>query len=66
MQLCLQPIRLASCMYYGHTVNNGRDGGIDWVLSERFGWQLSERLQEIIKGEDYFGELLVRIAQDHA
>jgi O-acetyl-ADP-ribose deacetylase (regulator of RNase III) len=35
------------------------DGGIDWRYSERFGWQLMERLQQVIKGEDYFGELLV-------
>jgi len=35
------------------------DGGIDWIISERFGWQLMERLQEVLKGEDYFGELLI-------
>lgn len=35
-----------------------RDGGIDWVYSARFGWQLMERLQEVIKTE-YYGELLV-------
>lgn len=34
------------------------DGGIDLVYSRRFGWQLMERLQDVIK-DKYAGELLV-------
>jgi len=35
------------------------DGGIDMRFSERFGWQLMERLQVVIKSDEFFGEILV-------
>lgn len=35
------------------------DGGIDLAYSEHFGWDLSERLREMIKSESVRGELLV-------
>lgn len=34
------------------------DGGIDHVYSEHFGWQLEERLQQLLR-RDHFGELPV-------
>ena len=34
------------------------DGGIDYVYSEHFGWDLQESLQQKIR-EDYYGELIV-------
>jgi len=34
------------------------DGGLDYALSERFGWDLQKRLQQTIRDE-YAGELLV-------
>lgn len=34
------------------------DGGIDMVYTRHFGWQLSERLQKVIR-KDYDGEVLV-------
>ncbi|XP_041379261.1 uncharacterized protein LOC121391849 [Gigantopelta aegis] len=34
------------------------DGGIDMAYSRHFGWQMQERLQEVIK-KDHGGELLV-------
>jgi O-acetyl-ADP-ribose deacetylase (regulator of RNase III) len=37
------------------------DGGIDMLYSRRFGWELSERLQEVIRTEHH-GELLVGAA----
>ena len=32
------------------------DGGLDLALSDRFGWDLQERLQEMIR-RDFYGEL---------
>uniref|UniRef100_A0A2C9L7N0 Macro domain-containing protein n=1 Tax=Biomphalaria glabrata TaxID=6526 RepID=A0A2C9L7N0_BIOGL len=34
------------------------DGGIDWIYSKYFGWQMQNRLQNVIR-EDYHGELPV-------
>ena len=38
------------------------DGGIDMLYSRRFGWQVQDRLQELIK-EHHHGELLVGAAE---
>ncbi len=38
------------------------DGGIDLLYSRRFGWQVQERLQELIRTV-YHGELLVGVAE---
>lgn len=38
------------------------DGGIDLIYSQFFGWQVQERLQEIIKTK-YCGELLIGSAE---
>lgn len=38
------------------------DGGLDYALSERFGWDLQERLQQLIR-EKHAGELLVGQAE---
>ena len=34
------------------------DGGLDYALSERFGWDLEKRLQKIIK--DFFFDQTIR------
>jgi O-acetyl-ADP-ribose deacetylase (regulator of RNase III) len=38
------------------------DGGLDYKISERFGWNIQDRLQRIIK-EKHHGELLVGMAE---
>ncbi|HSD83344.1 MAG TPA: Appr-1-p processing protein, partial [Anaerolineae bacterium] len=38
------------------------DGGLDWAISEFFGWHVQKRLQQIIQAK-YHGELLVGMAE---